>query len=192
MLFVESKQYPNDMKTEEYYYKLIPDDQGWRTLPNGNKIQLGRNVTISDSAIIGNYAKIGDNAIIGSNQTTEDLNKYFISTYPEKSIFWKWVTPELMSPGWGGSNPIQYKIGETLKEPMAVISDQQCGIGLHVFRPGIRPEFSGLGDPDHNLVCLEVEVNREDICFGGLPGNSDKIRVKKLKVLKKLRKVVDI
>jgi hypothetical protein len=81
---------------------------------------------------------------------------------------------------------VKYTIGEIIAEPNAIKSDKQCGVGLHVFRPGIRPEFVGLCDPDHLFICLEVEVNREDICFGGLPGNCDKLRVKKLKVLRKL------
>jgi hypothetical protein len=72
---------------------------------------------------------------------------------------------------------------------LAEISDQQCGVGLHIFRVGIRPEFIGfigLCDANHALVCLEVEVKREDVCFGGLPGNDMKLRVKKLKVLRKI------
>ena len=247
------------MKIEEYY-NITPDKNGWRLLPSGNQIELGYNVSIAETATIGNFvnissntiigdrvnigyradigdtviinahanigafAKIGDftiigayaniefNAIIGNNttidaracignetiigdcaiigpyQTTEELNKYFISTYPEKSIFWKWVTNDLMSPGWGKGKLIKYEIGSIIEEPYAKISDQQCDVGLHVFRPGIRPEFAGLCgvDATKTMVCLEVEVNREDICFGGLPGNSDKLRVKKLKVLRKL------
>jgi hypothetical protein len=39
-----------------------------------------------------------------------------------------------------------------------------------------------------NGVCLEVEIKREDICFGGLPGNDMKLRVKKIKVLRILTK----
>ena len=201
--------------TTQDYYNLGPDQDGWRTLPNGNKFRIGYNATIGnkakigdyaeigdgaeignnadignyakigDDAVIGDYAKIGENAVIDNNVTTDQLNKYFISCFPETCIFWKWVTPELKSPGWGNAKQIQYKIGEVLEVPEAIVSDQQCGVGLHVFRPGIRPEFVGC-DVDHGLVCLEVEVKRKDICFGGLPGNDSKIRVKKLKVLRKI------
>ena len=106
--------------------------------------------------------------------------------FPVKAIFWKWVTKEYMSPGWGPGSPIKYEIGKEVIEPSAIISDQQCGVGLHVFRVGIRPEFVGLCAANHTLICLEVEVNREDICFGGLPGNDMKLRVRKLKVLKQI------
>jgi len=238
--------------TTEDYYKIEPDEDGWRILPSGQRVKLGRgillvngpievydNVTIGNDcvifkkaqigagAILGNYVRIGaevsigqgvhighfsrignfsiidnfsgigDGVTIGPNikigdwssirpyQTTEELNKYFISTYPKKSVFWKWVTKDFMSPVEGNKKPIKYEIGSTIEEPNAIISDQQCDVGLHIFRPGIRPEFVGLCDADttKTLICLEVEVNREDICFGGLPGNSDKLRVKKLKVL---------
>ena len=157
----------------------------------GNHSIISSNARIINDSIIGDGVRIGTDAIIGPNQTTEKLNKYFISTYPEKSIFWKWVTKDFMSPGWGRLpgwekiTPIKYAIGSTIEQPDAIISDRQCDIGLHVFRPGIRPEFVGLCSVTkaESLICLEVEVNREDICFGGLPGNSDKLRVKKLKVM---------
>jgi hypothetical protein len=71
----------------------------------------------------------------------------------------------------------------------AVKSDQQCDVGLHVFKVGIRPEFVGLISSSNetlNLKCLEVEVDRDDILFGGTPGNDMKIRVKKLTVLKEV------
>ena len=98
------------------------------------------------------------------------------------------VTKDFMSLGWGSSKIAKYSIGEEIIEPKAIISDQQCDVGIHVFRPGIRPEFDGLYPPDHNLICLEVEVDRDDICFAGLPGNDMKLRVKKLKVIR----VVDV
>ena len=165
------------MTTQEYY-NIVPDKDGWKTLPNGNKIKIG------NCAKIGNYATIGNYAIVKTGQTTEKLNEYFISIYSETSVFWKFVTTDFKSPGWGASVPILYEIGTTVEEPRSVVSDQQCGTGLHVFRPGILPEFVGLNS--ENLICLEVEVKREDICFGGLPGNDMKLRVKKLKVIRKI------
>jgi hypothetical protein len=62
-------------------------------------------------------------------------------------------------------------------------SDQQCDSGLHVFRVGVRPEWHGLCEPDHDLVMVEVEVDGDDILFGGMPGNMDKLRVRRLRVL---------
>ena len=162
----------------------------------GNNINTGTGVIIDDGVVIGDNVKISDGiriaeyTRIGRDQTTEKLNKYFISTYPEKSIFWKWVTKDFMSPMFGIGVPIKYEIGSTIEESFAEISDKQCDFGLHVFRVGIRPEFVGLCEADHSYVCLEVEVNREDICFGGLPGNSDKVRVKKLKVLGVIKKEI--
>ena len=87
----------------------------------------------------------------------------------------------------GESIPIKYDIGTVVEEPAAVKSDKQCDAGLHVFRQGIRPEFIGLCEANHKLICLEVEINQEDICFGGLPGNDMKLRVKKLKVLRQIK-----
>jgi carbonic anhydrase/acetyltransferase-like protein (isoleucine patch superfamily) len=154
----------------------------------GKVAKIGDGANIGNNAKIGNYAKIGDYANIHNNQTTEDLNKYFISNLPETGIYWKWVTKDLKSPGWGDAEVIQYEIGKTMSVPEAQVSDQQCDVGLHVFRVGIRPEFVGLCGPKHDLVCLEVEVKREDVCFGGLPGNIEKLRVKKIKVLRILTK----
>lgn len=152
----------------------------------GDNSCIRENAVICSNAIISKDVTIGFSTIINEFQTTEGLNEYFISTYPQKSIFWKFVTSKLMSPGWGSASPIQYEIGKIVKEPTAKKSDKQCDKGLHVFRPGIRPEFVGLNQSGENLVCLEVEVDRKDICFGGLPGNCDKLRVKKLKVLREL------
>ena len=90
----------------------------------------------------------------------------------------------MYSPGWGNGTPIEYTIGSTIEEPKATVSGIQCDEGLHVFRAGWWPEFSGLADPGHKFICLEVEVKREDVCFGGLPGNDSKLRVRKLKVLR--------
>jgi hypothetical protein len=54
---------------------------------------------------------------------------------------------------------------------------------LYVLRIGYRPEYVGLCAPNHNYICLRVEVKRKDVCFGGLPTMDAKLRVKELKVL---------
>ena len=154
----------------------------------GDVATIGKWANIGDGANIGDEARIGDRANIGKEDTTAYLNQYFIAIHPEVFMAWKWVKFNFMSPGWGRSSPIKYDIGATLEIPYAVVSDRQCAPGLHVFRVGIRPEFMGLCTPEetNKLICLEVEVKREDICFGGLPGNADKLRVKKLKVIRVL------
>jgi hypothetical protein len=106
----------------------------------------------------------------------------FIDSFPDESIFWKWVTPERMSPGWGRATQIRYEKGAAV-EAVGEISDQQCAPGLHVFRPPCHPEWYGLCEANHNLICLRVLVKREDILFGGLPTMDAKIRVRKLVVL---------
>jgi hypothetical protein len=88
-----------------------------------------------------------------------------------------------MSPGWGASSPIKHDKGAVIEVPEAVISDQQCGVGLHVFRHGYRPEWDGLCGAVHNYIALRVKVRSEDICFAGFPGNDAKLRVKRLEVL---------
>ena len=128
----------------------------------GNRAKIGDEVEIGDGARIGNWSRIGDGANIGDRARIDDyvsdldLNNYFIQTYPETAIFWKWVTQNLVSPGWGLAKPIQYNIGDVVIEPTAKISSKQCDIGLHVFRPGIRPEFVGLCLPiySESLICL--------------------------------------
>ncbi len=152
----------------------------------GNDVIIGSNCHINIDAIIGDNTKLGDNVKTNPGVTTDQLNEYFISTFPEKTIFWKWVTEDLYSPQWGNAVRIKYNIGNIIEEPNAVRSDIQCDVGLHVFRVGLRPEFVGLTRDRESLVCLEVEVDRSDICFGGLPGNDMKIRVKKLKVIRKI------
>ena len=77
---------------------------------------------------------------------------------------------------------IDYPIGATITVD-AEVSDQQCGPGLHVFLHGLRPEWFGYCPANHDLMPIDVEVHREDICFAGYPGAINKIRVKKLKVL---------
>ena len=128
-----------------------------------------------------NYLFRGSGA--GDYVTSEKLNEEMRQFYMKKPfhIFWKWVTKERNSPGWGAVNIINYPIGKIITADDAQISDQQCGPGLHVFRPGLRPEWFGL--ENNNLICIEVKVMSEDICFAGLPTMDAKIRVKKLEVL---------
>ena len=88
-----------------------------------------------------------------------------------------------MSPGWGNGTPIKYNKGDIIEEKGAEISDQQCAVGLHVFRRGYDPRWVGLGELIDNLNPLDVKVLSEDICFAGLPGNDAKLRVRRLEVL---------
>ena len=152
------------MKTEDYY-ALPVDENGWRTLPNGNRFRLG------------------DRASIGNGETSLHLAELIRATYTGKVLFSKWVTSERKSPNFDGGTPVEYPVGAVLEVPDAQFNDQQCAPGLHVLRYGYRPEWCGLCGPSHDLVELHVEVDAEDICFAGLPGNDTKFRVRKLRVL---------
>ena len=161
------------MTTQELY-NITPDSYGWRHLPNRNRVLLGNGVQLgNDVRLWGGTTSI---------QLNELMRQVYIKSAPAH-IFWKWITKQRQSPGWGSSKIINYPVGAIVEEPQAKISDQQCGVGLHVFRVGYRPEWVGLINPAHDLICIDVEVKSEDICFAGLPTMDAKIRVRKLKVL---------
>ena len=52
--------------TTQDYYNIVPDENGWRILPNGNKFKLGLGCIIGKYASIGDGAQIGYRAIIGN------------------------------------------------------------------------------------------------------------------------------
>jgi len=111
------------------------------------------------------------------------LNNVFRAQYRSPVIFWKWVTRDYLSPNFDGGTRIKYEIGSTVEEPTAIVSDQRCGVVLHVLRPPYRPEWLGLCKAEHDLICLAVEVQPEDILFAGIPTMDAKIRVRKLRVI---------
>ena len=164
------------MKVEDIY-AISPNKDGWRALKNGTRVKLGNEVKLGDRVELGNWVELGDGV------TSNQLNNMFIQSFPDESIFWKWVTPDRMSPNFDGGTPLHYGKGAIIETSDAIASDQQCAPGLHVLRPPYRPEWVGLCNFDHNLICLHVKVCREDICFGGIPTMDAKIRVRKLEVL---------
>jgi len=95
----------------------------------------------------------------------------------------KWVTAERKSCNFDGGEILEYKKDAVIEEEKAVISDQQCGVGLHVLPYGHRPEWYGLCEAGHDYIPLTVEVQPADICFAGVPGVYGKMRVRKLKVI---------
>jgi len=142
--------------------KSWPLTDGWSVSPDGNRVKLGDWVT------------------------SLALNEHFRAAYAAQGPthrFLKWVTPGRMSPNFDGGTPLHYPTGAVVEAEGAVISDQQCGPGLHVLRPGYRPEWCGLCGADHDLIPLTVEVKSEDILFAGLPTMGVKIRVRRLRVL---------
>lgn len=162
---------------------------------------IGSNVIIGDNVVIGEHCRIKDNTRFTSNtkigndvvvlkeSSTSKLNEYFIACLPAKGIYWKWVKKignKYFSPAWGLASQIEYPIGKVVIANTDGVSDKQCAEGLHVFRPGIRPEFARLNTERDELACLEVEVQRKHVCFGGLPGNDMKLRVSQLKVLREI------
>jgi len=98
-------------------------------------------------------------------------------------LFYKWVTLERRSPGFGAGEILTYNKGDILEVPEAEMSDRACAPGLHVLRYGHRPEWHGLCSADHSFLHLVVKVNSEDICFAGLPTFDGKLRVKRLEVM---------
>jgi len=140
-------------------------------------LYLGDCVNLGDGVTLGDWVKLGDLV------TSAQLNDMFRAMYSGSVIFSKWVTKERKSHVSDGWKVIEYPVGAVIEEPAARISDQQCGVGLHVFRRGYRPEWAGLCAADHDLIEIHVEVAAEDICFAGLPGNDAKLRVRKLRVL---------
>lgn len=158
MLYINNQEI-----TIQKLLNITPDEHGWRQ-------------------IHGFCVKLGDNVELGSNTSSTKLNKQFIASFPEESIFWKWVSADRTSFLYSHKK-IVYTKGAIIEEKNGVASDKQCDVGLHVFRPPYRPEWVGLAKPNHNLICLRVKVKRKDILFGGLPTMDAKIRVRKLEVL---------
>ena len=140
---------------------------GWHIAPTGEHIKLGNDVKL------------------GNGVTSGALNQQFREMYHGDVIFTKWVTPDRKSPNFGGNGTvIEYPVGAVIECPEAETTDKQCDVGLHVFRRGYRPEWAGLCGAEHDYIAIDVLVQcPDDICFGGLPGNDAKLRVRKLKVL---------
>jgi hypothetical protein len=175
------------------------DENGWSFHPElgdwvklgdgvklGNGVTLGDWVTLGDGVKLGNGVTLGDWVTLGDGVTSIQLNLDAIKTWKllgSKHIFYKWVTKTRMSPNFDGGTPVKYEKGKTISVKDAEVSDQQCAPGLHVLRYGYRPEWCGLCDAKHNLICLRVEVQSNDILFGGLPTMDAKLRVRRLKVL---------
>lgn len=78
---------------------------------------------------------------------------------------------------------MEYKKGAIVEDKKAVVSDQQCGVGLHILPYGHRPEWYGLCEVTHDCIPLTVKVDPNDICLAGFPGIYGKMRVRKLKVM---------
>ena len=162
------------------------DEYGYHVDPVSNKhVKLGNYVKLGDYVTLGNGVKLGDDVKLGDGMTSPELAHQFRGMYApdEEYVFTKWVTRDGVSPGWGSAGRILYEKGCTYEEPDALVNDQQCAKGLHVFRLGYRPEWVGLCSANHNYVPLKVAVYGRDICFAGLPGNDAKLRVRKLRVL---------
>ena len=172
------------MKVEEIY-AITPDKNGWRVLPNGDRVKLGdwvklgNDVTLSDGVTLGNEVKLGNGV------TSKNLNHQMIESWKalgEFHLLTKWVTRGRMSPNFDGGTPLHYSSGAII-ESKGIVSDQQCAKGLHVLRFRHRPEWYGLCEANHDLIPLTVRVRSEDFLFGGLPTMDGKLRVKKLEVL---------
>jgi len=152
----------------------------------GNNVRLGDYVKLGNDVQLGNDVKLGNNVRLGDHVTSEGLNEEFRDIlrkqFGETFIAWKWVTKDRQSPNFDGGTKLTYPVG-TICETVGVVSDQQCGPGLHVLRMGYRPEWVGLCPADHDLICLHVRVRVEDVLFAGLPTMDAKLRVRRLEVL---------
>ena len=174
------------MLTIEQIKQWEQDDDGWFIEPvTKHRVKLGNGIILGYGVTLGFYVKLGDNIELAENATSKGLNEQFRQFYmrqPEH-IFTKWVAPNRMSPHFDGGTPIKDEKGAVIEVPKAKISDQQCDVGLHVMRYGMRPEWAGLCNANHGLIPLDVKVRSEDILFAGLPTMDMKLRVRRLEVL---------
>ena len=53
------------MKIEEIY-KIVPDENGWRLLPDGKSIRLGNRVSLGNWVLLGNWVSLGDRVSLGN------------------------------------------------------------------------------------------------------------------------------
>ena len=152
----------------------------------GSNVEIGDYCQIGENTTLSKWVRIGDGVRLPAGSSSEKLATE-IRTELQKTapfhLFWKWVTPYRLSPGFGSASVVSYEKGSVVEEPDAVASDQQCAKGLHVFLPGHKPEWEGLCEPGAGYIPLLVKVMSEDILFAGLPGNASKFRVRKLEVL---------
>jgi len=164
---------------------------GWHVAPNGDRVtlgdevMLGNDVTLGDQVTLGDWVRLGDRVRLGRGVTSMQIIQQRIDALihaGQPLRAWKWVTQERQSPNFDGGTAIEYP-KDAVIEAEGEVSDQQCAPGLHILPVGVRPEHAGLCSADHGLIPLLVEYQPEDILFPGLPGNSDKIRVRKLRVL---------
>jgi len=149
-------------------------------------VTLGDGVKLGYGVKLGDWVTLGDGVKLGDRVRSDGLNAEFRNVFTkagESHIFVKWVTPDRKSPNFDGGTVLEYPRGAIIEAPSAVISDQQCDVGLHVLRPGYRPEYVGLCSAEHDFIPLRVRVRSEDICFAGLPTMDAKLRVKRLEVL---------
>ena len=164
---------------------------GWHVAPNGDRVRLGNAVQLGDGVTLGNWVQLSDGVQLGnhvrlgecvtSTQIIQDRIAALIRA-GRPLLAWKWVTPERKSPNFDGGSSIEYP-KDAVIEAEGEVSDQQCAPGLHLLPVGVLPEHAGLCSAEHYFIPLLVEYQPEDILFPGLPGNSDKIRVRKLRVL---------
>ena len=149
-----------------------PISNGWSCAPDGRRIQLG------------DECQLGNRCLLGNGETTTTLCHQILAALPAVIPLVKWVTPTHMSPGWGNGAPLHYTPGAVVVCEDPDLRLIQCGRGLHVLRPGIRPEWVGLGTPEQNttLLPLRVTVQRADVIWAGLPGDDAKWRVRRLRV----------
>lgn len=153
----------------------------------GEWVRLGNCVTLGKNVILGNKVRMGDHVTIKNNVTSMQLVINKISELCKVGrplVGWKWVTKDRKSPNFDKRYPILKYEKNTIVKSKGDVSDQLCGKGIHICPVGIRPEYtdycSWFG---HKLIHLLVEYMPEDILFPGLPGYSDKLRVRRVKVL---------
>jgi acetyltransferase-like isoleucine patch superfamily enzyme len=166
----------------------------------GDGVRLGNDVTLGNRVTLGNYVTLGDGVRLGNGVTLDNCCSSFkinaercaaienvmqaYGTYAASRgllLYVKWTKPDRTSPG--GLGLVTYTKGAIIREPKAVRSDKQCAAGLHVLPIGLWPEHAGLVEPGHNWIPVVVGVKPEHICYAGMPGHSDKIRVSELEVL---------
>jgi len=148
----------------------------------GNNCTLGNYCTLGNNCTLSNYCTLGNDCTLGddwssSHHINEVINRY--KQFGDNHIFIKWVTEDRKSPEEYGK--LTYNVGDIVEEPTIEKSDQQCTNGIHVFRVGVHPNECGYAFGA--VIPIMVKVHSNDIVFPGLPGNMDKLRVRKCEVL---------
>ncbi|MEA3363939.1 MAG: hypothetical protein U9Q61_11815, partial [Thermodesulfobacteriota bacterium] len=147
----------------------------------GDKFRADNDFEAGNDFRAGNYFTVGN----GFDSSQANINQIAAYKAAAKThLFVKWVNKRAESPGAFGT--LKYDDGAIVEVPDAEVSDVQCGVGIHVFQIGYKPEW--VGHLYYDATPKLVRVRSEDICFAGYPGDLSKLRVRRVEVIGSLLK----